>query len=71
MNEAIYLARKDVVFFDPVTVKFLTKLDPTIMRGDMQKCDMVDALNGIRGLKGPFNHNEADAYHVARFLTRF
>lgn len=70
--EAVYLHRKDVVFFDPQTVKRLTKLDPSIRRGSMDKGDMVEAARIDSGiLKGRFNHNEADAYHVARFAARF
>lgn len=70
VNEAIYLRRKDVVYFDPGTVKMLTKGDPKIP-GKMFKQDMVDAAKSDTGIKGRLNHNEADAYHVARFAARF
>ena len=70
--EAVYLHRKDVVFFDPQTVKRLVKMDPSIRRGSMDKRDMVEAARVDAGiLKGKFDHNEADAYHVARFAARF
>lgn len=70
--EAVYSFRKNVVFFDPQTVKRLVKMDPDIRRGSMDKSDMVEAARIDSGLlKGRFNHNEADAYHVARFAARF
>lgn len=71
VNEAIYMHRKDVVFFDPVTVKMLVKEDPKARPGKMFKQDMVEAAKTDTGIKGAFNHNEADAYHVARFAARF
>jgi Holliday junction resolvasome RuvABC endonuclease subunit len=70
VNEAVYLARKDVVHFDPGTVKMLTKVDPAIRRGRMTKTDMIEAARADTGV-GRWNHNEADAYHVARFAARF
>ena len=70
--EAVYQHRKDVVFFDPWTVKALVKMDATIRRGSMDKRDMVEAARIDTGiLKGRFNHNEADAYHIGRFAARF
>lgn len=70
-NEAIYDRRKDVVYFDPLTLKALVKQDPSVRKGKMFKGDMVDAAKADTGFKGRFNHNEADAYHVARFAARF
>jgi Holliday junction resolvasome RuvABC endonuclease subunit len=70
VNEAIYTRRKDVVYFDPGTVKMLAKGDPKI-RGKMFKTDMVQAARADTGITGRFDHNEADAYHVARFAARF
>lgn len=71
VNEAIYVRRKDVVYFDPGTLKMLTKGDPAVRKGKMFKSDMVDAAKADTGIKGKFNHNEADAYHIARFAARF
>jgi Holliday junction resolvasome RuvABC endonuclease subunit len=71
VNEAVFQHRKDVVYFDPSTVKSLTKLDPSVRKGEMRKSDMVEAARADTGIKGRFNHNEADAYHVARFAARF
>jgi len=71
VNEAIFNHRKDVVYFDPGSLKMLAKGDPSIRKGTMFKSDMVDAARADTGIKGKFNHNEADAYHVARFTARF
>lgn len=71
VNEAVYVRRKDIVYFDPVTLKMLAKEDPRLRRGKMFKQDMVEAVRADTGLKGRLNHNEADAYHVARFAARF
>jgi hypothetical protein len=71
VNEAIYVRRKDVVFFDPVTLKSLVKMDAKIIKGRLSKGDMVEFAMADAGLKKPINHNEADAYHLARFAARF
>ena len=71
VNEAIYVRRRDVVYFDPGTLKMLAKEDPDVRKGKMFKTDMVDAAKADTGIKGKFNHNEADAYHLARFAARF
>lgn len=71
VNEVMWTFRKDVIFFDPGTVKMLAKLDPRARKGKMFKADMVNAAKADTGIKGRFNHNEADAYHVARFAARF
>lgn len=70
-NEVVYRHRKDVVYFDPGTVKMLAKLDPRTRKGKMFKADMVAAAKADTGITGRFNHNEADAYHVAKFAARF
>lgn len=71
VTEVVYTLRKDVVFFDPGTVKMLAKIDPKSRPGKMFKQDMVAAARADTGITAPFNHNEADAYHVARFAARF
>jgi len=71
VNEAIYTRRKDVVYFDPGTLKMLVKGDPSARKGKMFKTDMVDAAKLDTGTVGKFNHNEADAYHLGRFAARF
>jgi Holliday junction resolvasome RuvABC endonuclease subunit len=71
-NEIVYTHQKPVVFFDPGTVKLLAKIDPKVRKGKMFKTDMVNAAKAdVPGFKGRLNHNEADAYHVARFAARF
>lgn len=70
VNEVLYLRRKDVVYFMPTELKRLTKMDPTIRRGTMDKSDMVEAAKVDSGVSR-WNHNEADAYHTARHTARF
>ena len=70
VNEAIWSRRKDVVYFDPSTVKMLVKEDPQIRKGKMFKSDMIDAAKVNTGL-AKWNSDEADAYHIARFAARF
>jgi Holliday junction resolvasome RuvABC endonuclease subunit len=69
-NEVVYTRHKDVVYFDPGTVKMLAKIDPKVRRGKMFKTDMVNTAREDTDIKR-WNHNEADAYHVARFTARF
>lgn len=71
VNEALRRCRKDVVFFDPTTVKMLAKGDPKMRPGPMHKSDMVAAARADTGIKGTFNHNEADAYIIAMAAARF
>lgn len=70
VNEALYLCRKDVVYFDPLTLKMLTKMDPTIRKGTMDKGDMVEAAKADTTIK-KWDHNEADGYLIARSAARF
>jgi hypothetical protein len=69
VNEAIWMARKDVVFFDPGTVKMLAKQNPKVVKGKMFKSDMVEAARAETGRS--LNHNVADAYHIGKFAARF
>jgi Holliday junction resolvasome RuvABC endonuclease subunit len=68
--EAVFVRRKDVVFFDPLTVKLLAKMDPKVRRGTMDKQDMIEASKADTQIKR-WNHNEADAFIVARSAARF
>ena len=70
VNETIMLARKDVVYFDPLRVKLLAKMDPSIRRGVMDKSDMIDIARQDTGVF-EWRHDEADAYVVARSAARF
>jgi Holliday junction resolvasome RuvABC endonuclease subunit len=73
VSEAIQAAGRDVVFFDPGTVKMLAKKDPKNHQGVMSKADMVRAAKADLGLgkRDKLNHNIADAYHVAKAAARF
>lgn len=70
VNEAVFIRRKDVVYFDPLTVKSLAKMDSSIRKGTMAKEDMITAAKVDSDVKS-WNHNEADAYIVARSAARF
>ena len=70
-NEALRLERKDVVFFSPGQGKAHAR--ETIKRPatwKMLKTDMVEAAKTDTG-GGKWNHNEADAYLIARLAGRF
>jgi Holliday junction resolvasome RuvABC endonuclease subunit len=70
VNEAVFKMRKNVVYFDPLTVKLLAKMDPSVRKGQMDKADMVEASKADTGIK-KWNHNEADAFIIARSAARF
>jgi Holliday junction resolvasome RuvABC endonuclease subunit len=70
VNEAIWSRRKDVVYFDPVTVKMLAKEDPNLRKGKMFKSDMIEVAKADTGI-ARWSSDEADAYHVARATARF
>jgi len=70
VNEAIWSRRRDVVYFDPGTLKMLVKEDPKLRKGKLFKSDMIEAAKADTGIK-KWNSDEADAYHVARFTARF
>jgi hypothetical protein len=70
VNEALFTHRMDVVYFDPTRVKLLAKMDPSVRKGKMDKWDMVEASKADTGIKR-WNHNEADAYIIARSAARF
>jgi hypothetical protein len=69
--EAIKTSKKNLVLFAPPQVKKSAK--DILDRPDgwkMGKSDMVDAAREHAG-GGKWDHNEADAYHVARLAGRF
>lgn len=70
INEAVFKARKDVVYFDPLRVKLLAKGDPKIRKGSMDKSDMIEVCHADTGIS-KWNHNEADAHIIARSAARF
>lgn len=74
--EALKLEGMDVVLWSPLQVKahareFLDrpKIDGKVWK--MMKPDMVEAAKEDTGGKGRWNHNEADAYLVAKLGGRF
>jgi hypothetical protein len=70
VNEAIYLSRKNVVYFDPKTLKMLAKMDPNVRRGTMDKLDMIEAAKADTGIRR-WTNDEADAYLISRSASRF
>ena len=70
-NEALYLEGMDVVYLSPGQVKvFARTLISRPPKWKMKKPDMVEAAKSDTG-GGKWNHNEADAYLVARLAGRF
>lgn len=70
--EALKNASQDVVLFAPPQVKVFARERLGRPRSwKMQKADMVEAAKVDAGGKGRWDHNEADAYHVACFAGRF
>ena len=69
--EALRLEKQDVVFWSPMQVKAHARESLERPKGwKMGKSDMVDAAKQDAG-GGRWNHNEADAYLVARLSGRF
>ncbi len=71
VNEAIFTERRDVVHFDPSTVKMLAKVDPAACKGKMAKSDMIARAKEDTGILSRWNNNTADAYLVAHSASRF
>lgn len=74
--EALKLAQVDVVLFSPIQIKvhareFLKRPRVAGKLWKMAKADMSEAAREETGGKGAWNHNEADAYWVARTGCRF
>jgi len=69
--EALHEEKQDVVFWSPLQVKAHSREALDRPKGwKMMKGDMVDAAKADAG-GGRWNHNEADAYLVARLAGRF
>ncbi len=71
VNEACLIARRDIVHFDPTTVKMLAKVDPSVRKGKMSKADMIARAKEDTGITRKWNHNTADAYVIAHSAARF
>ncbi len=65
----IFAARKDVVLFDPQTLKYLAREDPDkrtpMGKLDMQRKVQLDTMDPC-----VINDNEADAYLVGKYAAR-
>jgi len=70
VNEALFTHRVDTVYFDPLRVKTLARMDSGVRKGVMSKRSMVEAAKADTAI-ADWNHNEADAYIVARSAARF
>lgn len=70
VNEAVMRRFKDVVYFDPLRVKLLAKMDAEVRQGVMDKGDMIDVARQDTGVM-QWNNDEADAYIIARSAARF
>jgi len=74
--EALRLTKVNLVFFSPPQIKaharaFLQRPSPGGQKWMMKKPDMVEAAREDTGGHGRWDHNEADAYWVARSAARF
>jgi hypothetical protein len=71
-NEALKMSRMDVVYFSPLQVKSHARESLARPKGwEMMKPDMVEAAKADLSVRKAINHNEADAYLVARLAGRF
>jgi len=74
--EALRAEKCDVVFLSPGQGKvharaFLKRPEISGKQWKMQKADMVEATKRDTGSKKAWDHNEADAYWIARTSARF
>lgn len=65
-REAVFEARKDLVLYDPTTLKYLTGHGSKASKQDMQRFVQLDTMD-----PAPIQNDEADAYCVGRFTVRF
>jgi len=68
--EAIFESRKDVVLFDPATLKSLVRGRKSV-RGLVTKLDMQKFVQFDTNDSELIDNNEADAYCISYFSTRF
>lgn len=70
--EALKGARSDVVFLSPPQVKTLSReILGRPKSWKMEKTEMIEAARKDTGGRGVWDHNEADAYLIARVAARF
>jgi Holliday junction resolvasome RuvABC endonuclease subunit len=65
-REAVFGARKDLVLFDPATLKYLTGYGSQASKQDVQRFVQLDTMD-----PQPIQNDEADAYCAAMFAARF
>lgn len=70
VTEAVMSSRRDLVFFDPSTVKMLVRGDSRVRKGRIDKLDVIEACRVDTGVS-KWNHNEADAYVIGRSAAHF
>lgn len=68
---AVFDRRKDLVLFDPTTLKYLAKEDPVKRKGLMGKADMQRRVQLDTMDVKIIDNNEADAYLIALYTARF
>jgi Holliday junction resolvasome RuvABC endonuclease subunit len=66
ISEAVFNVRKDLVLFDPTTLKVLSTGKSNASKADMQKAVQLDRMS-----TEVIQADEADAYHVAAKSARF
>ena len=69
--ESTFEARKDVVLFDPATLKALARQSLSVKRGPMTKLDMQRFVQLDTMDPNLIDNNEADAYCIAYFADKF
>lgn len=69
--EVAFEFRKDVVLFDPASLKYLAKRDPSKFKGKVDKSTMQNFVKLDTTNPETIKHDEADAYVVAYFAARF
>jgi len=67
----VFEYRKDLVLYDPTTLKYLAKEDPKKKKGMMSKADMQRAVQLDTMDTKVIDNNEADAYLIALYTARF
>lgn len=65
-SEAVFDARKDLVLFDPTTLKIVSTGKSDATKADMQRAVQLDRMS-----TDIVQSDEADAYHAARSASRF
>jgi len=67
----VFDRRRGLVLYDPTTLKYLAKEDPSRRKGSMGKADMQRQVQLDTMDTRVIDNNEADAYLVAKYAARF